>query len=69
MKINLLIIYSVSKATKYQLNDPLAIKLKQKFIGHYKVTKVKQNNTYDAKKCGFFDEPSCTSTCAEFLKP
>ncbi|KFM67286.1 hypothetical protein X975_19101, partial [Stegodyphus mimosarum] len=66
------------QAQKFQLHDLVAIKrtqfgpglkLKQKFLGPYKVTKLKQNDTYDVEKCAFFDGPSKTSTCAEYMKP
>jgi len=65
-------------AHKYKVNDVVAIKrtqfdpglkLKPKFLGPYKVTKVKPNDTYDVQKLGNFDGPSCTSTCAEYMKP
>ncbi|GFT05327.1 retrovirus-related Pol polyprotein from transposon 297 [Trichonephila clavipes] len=65
------------QAHKYQLDDLVAIKrtqfgpglkLKQKYLGPYKVTKVKHNDTYDVEKCDFVDGPSKTSTCAEFMK-
>ncbi|GFY13083.1 hypothetical protein TNCV_666451 [Trichonephila clavipes] len=64
------------QAHKYQLHDLVAIKrtpgpglkLKQKYLGPFKVTKVKHNDTYDVEKCDFVDEPSKTSTCAEFMK-
>ncbi|GFV82067.1 transposon Ty3-I Gag-Pol polyprotein [Trichonephila clavipes] len=65
------------QAHKYQPHDLVAIKrtqfcpglkLKQKYLGPCKVTKVKHNNTYDVEKCDFFDGPSKTSTCAEFMK-
>ncbi|GFT20911.1 retrovirus-related Pol polyprotein from transposon gypsy [Trichonephila clavipes] len=65
------------QAHKYQLHDLVAIKrtdfgpglkLKQKYRGPYKVTKVKYNDTYDVEKCDFVDGPSKTSTCAEFMK-
>lgn len=63
---------------KYKLHDLVAIKrtqlgpglkLKPKYLGPYKITKVKQNDTYDVQKCAFFEGPNKTSTCAEFLKP
>ena len=47
----------------------LDLKVKQKFLGPYKETKIKQNDTYNVEKREFFDGPSDTSTCAEFLKP
>ncbi|GFU62460.1 transposon Ty3-I Gag-Pol polyprotein [Trichonephila clavipes] len=65
------------QAHKYQLHDLVAIKrtqfgpglkLKQKYLGPYKVTKVKHNDTYDVEKCDFVDGPSKTFTCAEFMK-
>ncbi|GFW62313.1 transposon Ty3-I Gag-Pol polyprotein [Trichonephila clavipes] len=65
------------QAHKYQLHDLVAIKrtqfgpglkLKQKYLGPYKVTKVKHNDTYDVEKCDFVDGPSKTSTYAEFMK-
>ncbi|GFU42783.1 hypothetical protein TNCV_3139681 [Trichonephila clavipes] len=65
------------QAHKYQLHDLVAIKrtqfgpglkLKQKYLGPYKVTKVKHNDTYDVEKCDFVDGPSKTSTCEEFMK-
>ncbi|GFT71625.1 transposon Ty3-I Gag-Pol polyprotein [Trichonephila clavipes] len=65
------------QAHKYKLHDLVAIKrtqfgpglkLKQKYLGPYKVTKVKHNDTYDVEKCDFVDGPSKTSTGAEFMK-
>ncbi|GFV83813.1 hypothetical protein TNCV_2555991 [Trichonephila clavipes] len=65
------------QAHKYQLHDLVAIKrtqfgpdlkLKQKYLGPYKVTKFKHNDTYDVEKCDFVDGPSKMSTCAEFMK-
>ncbi|GFU72219.1 transposon Tf2-6 polyprotein [Trichonephila clavipes] len=62
------------QAHKYQLHDLVAVKrtqfgpglkLKQKYLGPYKVTKVKHN---DVEKSDFVDGPSKTSTCAEFMK-
>ncbi|GFW02873.1 transposon Tf2-6 polyprotein [Trichonephila clavipes] len=65
------------QAHKFQLHDLVAIKrtqfgpglkLKQKYLGPFKVTKLKHNDTYDVEKCDFVDGPSKTSTCAEFMK-
>ncbi|GFY57062.1 transposon Ty3-I Gag-Pol polyprotein [Trichonephila inaurata madagascariensis] len=65
------------QAHKYQLQNLIAIKrtqfgpglkLKQKYLGPYKVTKVKHNDTYEVEKCDFVNGPSKTSTCAEFMK-
>ncbi|GFS30560.1 transposon Ty3-I Gag-Pol polyprotein [Trichonephila inaurata madagascariensis] len=43
------------------------LKLKQKYLGSYEVTKVKHNDTDDVEKCDFVDGPYKTSTCAEFM--
>ncbi|GFY57012.1 transposon Ty3-I Gag-Pol polyprotein [Trichonephila inaurata madagascariensis] len=65
------------QAHKYQLYDLVAIKriqfgpglkLKQKYLGPYKVTKIKPNDIYDVEKWDFEDGPSKTSICAEFMK-
>ncbi|GFX18507.1 retrovirus-related Pol polyprotein from transposon 297 [Trichonephila clavipes] len=62
----------------YSVKDLVAIKKTQqgpgqklcnKFIGPYKITQVKPNDTYNVEKCGNFDGPTKTSTCAEYLKP
>lgn len=66
------------RARRYQINDVVAIKrtqfgpglkLKPKFLGPYKVTKVKANDTYDVTKVGYQEGPVSTRTCAEFMKP
>ncbi|GFU24767.1 transposon Tf2-9 polyprotein [Trichonephila clavipes] len=62
----------------YSVKDLVAIKKTQqgpgqklcnKFIGPYKITQVKPNDTYNVEKCGNFDGPTKTSNCAEYLKP
>ncbi|GFX78878.1 transposon Tf2-9 polyprotein [Trichonephila clavipes] len=62
----------------YSVKDLVAIKKTQqgpgqklcnKCIGPYKITQVKPNDTYNVEKCGNFDGPTKTSTCAEYLKP
>ncbi|GFT18685.1 transposon Ty3-G Gag-Pol polyprotein [Trichonephila clavipes] len=62
----------------YSVKDLVAIKKTQqgpgqklcnKFIGPYKITQVKPNDTYNIEKCGNFDGPTKTSTCADYLKP
>ncbi|GFY44509.1 transposon Ty3-G Gag-Pol polyprotein [Trichonephila inaurata madagascariensis] len=62
----------------YSVKDLVAIKRTQhgpgqklcnKFIGPYKITQAKTNDTYNVEKCGNFDGPTKTSTCAEYLKP
>lgn len=63
---------------KYKKNTLVAIKrtqfgpglkLKAKFLGPYRIVRVKRNDTYDVEKEGFHEGPSCTSTCAEMMKP
>lgn len=65
-------------ANQYNENDVVAIKrtqlggglkLKPKYLGPYKIVKVKPNNTYDVVKIGSSEGPKHTSTCAEFMKP
>lgn len=65
-------------ATQYRINDLVAIKrtqlggglkLKSKYFGPYRVTKVKPHNTYDVIKVSDGEGPKQTSTCAEFIKP
>ncbi|GFW21290.1 transposon Ty3-G Gag-Pol polyprotein [Trichonephila clavipes] len=62
----------------YSFKDLVAIKKTQqgpgqklcnKSIGPYKKTQVKPNDTYNVEKCGNFEGPTKTSTCAEYLKP
>lgn len=64
--------------SQYKRGDIVAIKrtqcgpghkLKPKFLGPYRITKVKPGNTYDVEKDGVFDGPKKTSTAAEFVKP
>ena len=63
---------------KYQLHELVAIKrtqsgpglkLKSKYLGPYRITKVKPSDTYDVEREGFGEGPSTTSTCAEYMKP
>ena len=60
--------------TKYKINDLVAIKRVQvgsgkklcaKYLGPYKVVRVKLNNSYDVEREG----PKKTSSCAEYMKP
>ncbi|KFM78340.1 hypothetical protein X975_04670, partial [Stegodyphus mimosarum] len=44
------------------------LKLRAKYFGPYKITKVKGGNTYDVIKEGCHEGPMYTTTCAEFLK-
>lgn len=64
-------------ARKFQIGDVVAIKrtqygtglkLKSKFLGPYKVTRVKQNDTYEVEKISPGEGPLKTSTCSEFMK-
>lgn len=63
---------------KYQVNDKVAIKntqvipgskLKSKYFGPYRITRVKPHDTYDVQKEGIHEGPVKTKTCAEYLKP
>lgn len=66
------------QSTRYEEDDLVAIKrtqfgpslkLKPKFLGPYKVTKVKRNDRYDVEKLYPSTEgPSRTSTAADFMK-
>ncbi|KAH8315366.1 hypothetical protein KR074_000326, partial [Drosophila pseudoananassae] len=66
-------------AAKYKVGDIVAIKrtqlggglkLKPKFLGPYRVTKVKPKDTYDVSKDTVSaDGPRFTTTCAEYMKP
>ncbi|KYN50586.1 hypothetical protein ALC57_09709, partial [Trachymyrmex cornetzi] len=64
--------------TKYYVNDLVAIKrtqqgpglkLKPKFLGPYKITDAKANDTYNVERVGTHEGPLITSTCAEYIKP
>lgn len=63
---------------QYRIDDLVAVKrtqlgpglkLKLKYFGPYKITKVKPNSTYDVVKVGSHEGPGSTTTCAEFMKP
>lgn len=64
---------------KYEEGDLVAIKrtqfgpglkLKSKYLGPYRVTKVKRNDRYSVEKADSSAEgPNVTSTCAEYMKP
>lgn len=45
------------------------LKLKPKFLGPYRVTRVKGSDTYDVQKSGYHEGPVITSSCAEYMKP
>lgn len=66
------------EATKYKIGDLVAIKRVQmgpgkklcaKYLGPYKVERVKSNNSYDVKREISGEGPGKTSTCAEYMKP
>ncbi|GJQ78330.1 hypothetical protein Trydic_g3746 [Trypoxylus dichotomus] len=61
-----------------KLNDVIAIKrtqerpglkLKSKYLGPYKITRVKPKDTYEVVKIGACNGPVTTTACAEFIKP
>ncbi|KYQ53493.1 hypothetical protein ALC60_00019, partial [Trachymyrmex zeteki] len=63
---------------KYKVSDLVAIKRVQlgpgkklcaKYLGPYKIVKVKPNNSYDVKRVQSGEGPMKTSTCAEYMKP
>lgn len=43
-------------------------KLKIKYLGPYKIKRVKSNDTYDVERVGNGEGPMTTSTCAEYMK-
>ena len=45
------------------------LKLKAKFFGPYKIIKIKEGNTFDVSKEGYYEGPQYTSACSEFIKP
>ncbi|GBN66281.1 hypothetical protein AVEN_145296-1 [Araneus ventricosus] len=60
----------------YKINDSVAIKrtqlggglkLKPKFLGPYKVVKIKSHDHYDVAKVGSHEGPAATSTAAEHI--
>jgi len=44
------------------------LKLKPKFLGPYRIIKIKPYDTYDVVKMGGCEGPAKTTTCAEYLK-
>ncbi|GBN43864.1 hypothetical protein AVEN_5382-1 [Araneus ventricosus] len=61
----------------YKINDLVAIKrtqlggglkLKPKFLGPYKVVKIKPHDRYDVAKVGSHEGPAATSTSADHMK-
>lgn len=64
-------------ASKYKIGDIVAIKrtqsgpgrkLRTKYLGPYRISKVKSNDTYDVVKTEEHEGPSQTSSCAEYIK-
>lgn len=45
------------------------LKIKQKYLGPYSITKVKRNNRYEVARIGDSEGPSMTSTSADYMKP
>ena len=65
-------------ANKYNIGDLVAIqrtqfgvglKVVQKYLGPYEVTKIKRVNRYDVKKVGNGEGPILISTSADLMKP
>jgi len=65
-------------ALKHKVGNVVAIKrtqlgpgrkLRVKYLGPYRIGKVKTNDTYDVIKVGEHEGPAQTSTCAEYVKP
>lgn len=65
------------KPNTYQLGDLVAVKkiqlgpgtkMKPKFVGPYKIVKIKPNDTYDVERVSGSTGPLRTSTCAEYMK-
>lgn len=65
-------------AREYDVGDIVAIKktqlgpglkTKRKYLGPYRVTKAKRNDTYDVAREGVHEGPRQTTTCAEYMKP
>lgn len=66
------------EGTSYQINDLVAIKrtqfgpglkLRAKFQGPYKITRVMRNDRYSVAKVGDHEGPNTTSTSADHMKP
>lgn len=66
------------KPAKYKIGDLVAIKRTQlgpglklmpKYLGPYKVIRIKGRDTYDVCKDGTQEGTMKTSTCAEYMKP
>lgn len=66
------------ESTKYQAGDLVAImrtqfgpglKLRAKFQGPYKVTRVMRNDRYSVMKIGEHEGPAVTTTSADHMKP
>ena len=66
------------KPRKYSIGDLVAIKrtqfgsglkLKRKYLGPYRVAKVKRNDRYQVSKVGVSEGPNETSSAADYMKP
>ncbi|GFV12976.1 uncharacterized protein TNCV_3175111 [Trichonephila clavipes] len=69
--------YAKKKASLYKEGDLVAIqrtqfgaglKLRPKFLGPYKVTKVNSKDRYEVEKVGQHDGPNSTATSADLMK-
>ncbi|GFU53570.1 uncharacterized protein TNCV_3969381 [Trichonephila clavipes] len=67
----------IKKASLYKEGDSVAIqrtrfgaglKLKPKFLGPYKVTKVNSKDRYEVEKVGRHEGPNSTTTAADLMK-
>ena len=47
----------------------LQLKIKQKYLGPYKVSKVKRNDRYEVMRVGPGEGPMITSTAIDYMKP
>ncbi|KZC05515.1 hypothetical protein WN55_07090 [Dufourea novaeangliae] len=45
------------------------LKIKKKYLGPYKVSRVKRNNRYEVIRVGDDEGPRLTSTSADYMKP
>jgi len=45
------------------------LKLRNKFLGPYRITKIMRNDRYTVEKVGEHEGPQVTSTSADYMKP
>nr|XP_012143384.1 PREDICTED: uncharacterized protein LOC105662797 [Megachile rotundata] len=67
-----------TKAREYKEGDLVVIKrtqfgpglkIKKKFLGPYRVSRVKRNNRYEVIRIGDDEGPKITSTASDYMKP